>query len=225
MPDLLSFEIVSPARWSPDRWRDVAALAPLMLAMLAAAAIDWRSRRIPNWLTFTLCGLGLLNGVAASAGWLVGVGVVNGLLGFLVGAALAVPLFILGARGAGDAKLYMAAGVWIGPGGILALFLVEAIVGAVFVVGRAVVRGQLAHLASNTIILATTLLNVRRLGLATTAAAGQHLTVYNAGGGGGGGGGGGEDQEGSGFKSIDRPLPHAVPALVALMLCLLLGHV
>ena len=216
MPDLLTFDPTWPADWSPQQWRHAASLMPLLAAMAVAAAIDWRSRRIPNWLTFTLLGTGLLRGLAGGLGWVEAIGPGGAVLGALVGFALAVPLFVLGARGAGDAKLYIAAGAWVGPGGILALFLVEAIVGAVFVVGHALARGRAMRLLSNTIVLATTLLNVRRLGLATATAAGQHLTVYNR---------SGPAKPGEGeFKSIDRPLPHAVPALVAAVACLVLGH-
>ena len=217
MPDLLSFNLVLPDQWSPDRWREVAALAPLAVAMVVAAVVDWRSRRIPNWLTFSLFGVGLLRGLLATTGLVEGVGIGGGLLGTLAGAALAIPLFVLGARGAGDAKLYMATGAWIGPVGILELFLVESSVGAAFVVGRAICRGQMLRLTSNTIVLATTLLNVRRLGVATAAATGQHLTVYNA--------TPNDPETPKRFSSIDRPLPHAVPALAAFALCLLLGHI
>ena len=76
-----------------------------------AALLDWRSRRIPNWLTVP----GLLSGVlvhALIAGW-------HGTLFALEGACLALlillPLVILRALGAGDWKLMGAVGAFVGP--------------------------------------------------------------------------------------------------------------
>ena len=84
----------------------------LTLALtLLAALLDWRSRRIPNWLTVP----GLLSGVvvhALIAGW-------HGALFALEGAGLALilllPLVALRALGAGDWKLMGAVGAFVGP--------------------------------------------------------------------------------------------------------------
>jgi prepilin peptidase CpaA len=83
----------------------------LTLALtLLAALLDWRSRRIPNWLTVS----GLLSGVvvhALIAGW-------HGTLFALEGAGLALilllPLVALRALGAGDWKLMGAVGAFVG---------------------------------------------------------------------------------------------------------------
>src|SRR5215468_4831987 len=84
----------------------------LTLALtILAALLDWRSRRIPNWLTVP----GLLSGVvvhALIAGW-------HGTLFALEGASLALilllPLVALRALGAGDWKLMGAVGAFVGP--------------------------------------------------------------------------------------------------------------
>ena len=83
----------------------------LTLALtISAALLDWRSRRIPNWLTVPgfLCGVTLhvvLNG------W-------QGLRFALAGGALALilllPLVMLRALGAGDWKLMGAVGAFLG---------------------------------------------------------------------------------------------------------------
>jgi len=83
----------------------------LTLALtLSAAVLDWRSRRIPNWLTVP----GLILGVAINAilsGW-------HGALFGLAGAGLALlillPLVLLRALGAGDWKLMGAVGAFLG---------------------------------------------------------------------------------------------------------------
>ena len=83
----------------------------LTLALtILAALLDWRSRRIPNWLTVP----GLLSGVAVHAliaGW-------HGTLFALEGAGLALilllPLVALRALGAGDWKLMGAVGAFVG---------------------------------------------------------------------------------------------------------------
>jgi prepilin peptidase CpaA len=99
----------------------------LTLALtVSAAVLDWRSRRIPNWLTIP----GLLNGVAVHAvlkGW-------HGALFSLEGASLALllllPLVLLRALGAGDWKLMGAVGAFLGP--VLFLFV---LFGSVFASG------------------------------------------------------------------------------------------
>src|SRR5215510_11715715 len=99
----------------------------LTLALTFLAALqDWRSRRIPNWLTVP----GLLSGVIVHAligGW-------HGTLFALKGSGLALllllPLVILRALGAGDWKLMGAVGAFLGP--IMFLFV---LLGSIFASG------------------------------------------------------------------------------------------
>jgi prepilin peptidase CpaA len=90
----------------------------LTLAMtLTGALLDWRSRRLPNWLTIP----GLLLGVAvhtAIGGW-------HGALFAVEGAAVAMLLLLtpvlIRVLGAGDWKLVGAVGAFLGP--VLVLFV------------------------------------------------------------------------------------------------------
>jgi prepilin peptidase CpaA len=83
----------------------------LTLALtILAALLDWRSRRIPNWLTVP----GLLSGVvvhALIAGWL---GALFALKGAGLALILLLPLVALRALGAGDWKLMGAVGAFVG---------------------------------------------------------------------------------------------------------------
>lgn len=173
-------------------------LVPLIALLAWAAIVDWRTRRIPNWLTLSLLFGGLLRGLLGTLGAAGGAGFVLGeaLLGATVGLGLGLPLFALGARGAGDAKLYAAAGAWLGWRGVIAAFLIEAVVGMGMVLAQCAASGRMRELLRNTGVLAVTLLNVRRVGVAQAR------------------------ENGGRFTSIDEPMPHAVPFLAAVLLTL-----
>jgi len=93
---------------------------------LWAGALDWRYRRIPNWLTVP----GLLAGVAVNAvagGWS---GAKGSLLGAGLGLAVLLPFVLIKALGAGDWKLIGALGACLGPTRLIAV-----LVGSMFVAG------------------------------------------------------------------------------------------
>src|SRR3954454_11633245 len=85
--------------------------------MIAAAAIDWWKFKVPNKLTFPLILsgwlLGLLNMFAVvphgGHGWLG-----DALAGTFLACALLVPVYAIGGMGAGDVKMTMGFGSWIG---------------------------------------------------------------------------------------------------------------
>src|SRR5713226_3894024 len=100
----------------------------MLAAVFAAAAgwTDWRSRRIPNWLT--LPGLVLAIAVNTLAwGW---TGAKDSLLGAGLGLALLLPFVLVRSLGAGDWKLVGALGAFLGPKP-----LITVLIGAIFVVG------------------------------------------------------------------------------------------
>ena len=102
-----------------------------MLGLAVALAViagytDWRSRRIPNWLTVP----GFLIGVSVNAlagGW---AGLKASLLGAGLGLLLLLPFVFLRSLGAGDWKLAGALGAFVGWE-----VLVNLLMGSVFVAG------------------------------------------------------------------------------------------
>ena len=114
---------------------------------LAAGALDYRSRRIPNWLTVS----GALTGLCLSA--LGGTNhFITSLQGF--GAALGVGLilFFLRTLGAGDAKFMAAIGAWAGLSRLPMAFLFMLGAGAISALAwswrKKVLRATLASTAT-----------------------------------------------------------------------------
>src|SRR5688572_29942250 len=112
---------------------------PWIAALLAsgvAAGVDWQTRRIPNVLTGPVLLAALI--------WATCTGGVNGLGGSLLGAAIAGgPFFLLwmiGGGGAGDAKLMIALGAWVGTAAALPLLLAVAVVGGLVSIGYALLK-------------------------------------------------------------------------------------
>lgn len=137
---------------------DVRSTVPALLlaAMLAwAVASDVRSRRIPNQLVLA----GLLAGLALQATVTPGAGLFDvpfGALGFLKGAAgmalgllLLLPMYALGAMGAGDVKLMAAIGTFLGPLDTLGAGLSSVLAGGVLALLVALFQGSLRKVAGN----------------------------------------------------------------------------
>jgi prepilin peptidase CpaA len=164
-----------------------------LVAMLAWAAFgDCRTRRIPNKLTLPLAIAGILQSFCALHTATPG----QALLGFTAGFGLMILPFALGAMGGGDVKLMAGVGAWIGPERVLMVFLVAAIIGMLMVLTQATRQGRLRVLFRNSAAVAINLAHVRDLGVEHAKAAGRSC------------------------KSVDEPLPYAVPVLAAVLLLL-----
>jgi prepilin peptidase CpaA len=103
----------------------LASLLALGLAGLVACWLDWRHRRLPNWLSAMLAVLGL----AAAARY----GGIELLGSCLIHAAIAICIGIIlnafGWIGGGDAKYYAAAASWFPLGASVVLLFCVAVSG------------------------------------------------------------------------------------------------
>jgi prepilin peptidase CpaA len=106
---------------------DIVVIATLAAGAGAAAAIDLRTRRVPNPLTALLATAG----IALAATGLSGVSFGASLVGLALGLALMLPGHVFGATGAGDVKLFAAIGALLGPVPIAVAFVYTAIAGGV----------------------------------------------------------------------------------------------
>jgi prepilin peptidase CpaA len=83
--------------------------------MIAAAIIDWWKFKVPNKLTFPIILTGWLLGLANNCGLGAGQGGLGAALaGTALGLALLLPIYAIGGMGAGDVKMTMGFGAWIG---------------------------------------------------------------------------------------------------------------
>lgn len=116
-------------------------LTALCAGVGSGAVIDAKQRRIPNAISLATAVAGLtLAGTGVS-----GVSLAASLVGIMIGFTLMLPGHLLGATGAGDVKLFAAAGAVLGAGKMVPAFLFVALAGGVLAVGFAWWRGRLAR--------------------------------------------------------------------------------
>jgi prepilin peptidase CpaA len=113
-----------------DKLSDLVVIGTLVAGAAAAAAIDLRTRRVPNTLTALLA----LSGVTYATLGIGRLSVAAALVGFFIGLALMMPGHLLGATGAGDVKLFAAMGSLLGPAPIVGAFVYTALAGGVMAV-------------------------------------------------------------------------------------------
>jgi len=122
----------------------------LILPVLFAAAAgisDWRTRRIPNWLTVPGLLLGIIVNLLAR-GW---PGAKDSLLGAGLGLLLLLPFVLLRSLGAGDWKLTGALGAFLGPqrliGVLFAAILIAGVMALLLIIRKGRVRQTLRNIA------------------------------------------------------------------------------
>ncbi|MEX4001588.1 prepilin peptidase [Paraburkholderia sp. EG285A] len=120
-------------------------MCAIALAILAAST-DIVSRRIPNLLIL----LGLVSALAvqiALRGALSGGALWLG--GAVTGFAVLLPFYLLRGMAAGDVKLLMMLGAWLGAAATVDIAVNTFIIGGVWSLGIALIRGRLVRLMRN----------------------------------------------------------------------------
>ncbi|MGC9328927.1 MAG: A24 family peptidase [Candidatus Hinthialibacter sp.] len=129
-----------------------------------AAYIDWKEHRVPNWLTYSAWGLGVLFHVAT--GGMAGLGA--SLLGTVVGLATLIVLYALCGMGAGDVKLMAAVGAWVGASATFQAFIWIALIGGIMGLYMILRSKEKRDRLWTTIIAARNLCTLKRLDLGRT---------------------------------------------------------
>lgn len=137
----------------------------LAVLLLIGAAIDIRSRRLPNWLTASVALL-YLPYVLASP---VPVDWVSGLAVASLSFALGFTLFALNFMGGGDVKLISGLALWAGLDLIAPFLLMTGIAGGAMSIGVLLYRRFMDHPWVATFLPYFTVLVANRLGLPVPA--------------------------------------------------------
>ena len=175
---------------------------PMLALLVWAAVTDYSSRRIPNWLTFTLA----LTGLPHAAAGIGPVGFGGAAAGLGLGFALTFVYFALGAMSRRGRETPGRRRRVAGAVGVLQVFLAEAVIGAALALVQAASQGRLRAVLRNTAVLAGSmaagagdggLSAVGAIDTATAGAAGADVPIDK------------------------RWLPYSIPVLVATSLVLL----
>lgn len=93
-----------------------------LLPAAVAGIVDWRTYRLPNWITLPVLAAGLVYHGCIGSWWLA-------VLGLVVSLPLALAGALGGQIGWGDAKFMAALGAWWGPVGFLLVLYVACALG------------------------------------------------------------------------------------------------
>lgn len=122
-----------------------AVLAGAVALALIAGWTDWRTRRIPNWLTVP----GFIVGVGLNTYFDGRAGLVSSLLGALVGLGLLLPFVLLRSLGAGDWKLAGALGAFAGRGLLMDLLILSVFVAGLMAAALIIYKGRVRQTLRN----------------------------------------------------------------------------
>jgi len=141
-------------------------LTALCAGLGSAAVVDSARRKIPNGISLGVTASGIVLAATGASGISVG----SSLLGFFLGFLLMLPGHALGSTGAGDVKLFAAAGAVVGAEHIIPAFLMTAIAGGLLAVFIAWRRGRLLR----TFRLTARLFGLRQEAKTDIEAPGEH---------------------------------------------------
>jgi len=127
---------------------------------MVAGFLDWRYRRIPNWLTVS----GLAAGVAVNTILYRWPGLKAALLGTALGLGLLLPFVLVRSLGAGDWKLAGALGACLGPRQLLSVLMGTILVAGIMALAVVIWTGRLKRTLLNVAHLLAALFSLRMPG-------------------------------------------------------------
>jgi prepilin peptidase CpaA len=133
---------------------------PAVLVAIGAGVLDWRYRRIPNWLTLS----GFAAGIAVNTILHRWPGLKAALLGTLLGLGLLLPFVLIRSLGAGDWKLAGALGACLGPRQLFSVLIGTILVAGVMALVVVIWKGRLKRTLLNIAHLLAALFSLRMPG-------------------------------------------------------------
>lgn len=124
---------------------EIAYLVAALIVASIGAATDYRSRRIPNWLT----GAGFVSGLLlhlALGGWH---DLGSAFLGGIVAGSIFLIFYLAGGMGGGDVKLIAAVGCLAGLSQVASILVSTALAGGIFAVALAAMSRRLKQTVGN----------------------------------------------------------------------------
>src|SRR5271157_4998931 len=125
---------------------------------MGAGYLDWRYRRIPNWLTVS----GLAAGIAINTILFRWPGLKDALLGAVVGLGILLPFVLVRSLGAGDWKLAGALGACLGWRQMLSVLMGTILVAGAMALAVVIWKGRLKQTLVNIAHLLAALFTLRR---------------------------------------------------------------
>jgi prepilin peptidase CpaA len=133
---------------------------PAVLLAILAGAMDWRYRRIPNWLTVS----GAAAGIATNTILFRWMGLKTAMLGMAIGLALLLPFVLARSLGAGDWKLAGALGACLGWRPLLTVLMGAILVAGVMAFAVVIWKGRLKQTLVNIAHMLAALFSLRMPG-------------------------------------------------------------
>ena len=133
---------------------------PAVLTAICAGVLDWRYRRIPNWLTVS----GLVAGIGVNTALFGWAGMKAALLGAALGLGLLLPFVLLRSLGAGDWKLAGALGACLGPRQLITVLMGTVLVAGVMALAVVIWKRRLLQTLRNIVRMLAAFLSLRMPG-------------------------------------------------------------
>lgn len=128
-----------------------------VLTAIGAGILDWRYRRIPNWLTVS----GLIAGIVVNTAFFRWPGLKVALLGAALGLGLLLPFVLIRSLGAGDWKLAGALGACLGPRQLTAILWGTILLAGAMALAVVIWKGRLKQTLGNIAHLLAALFSLR----------------------------------------------------------------